>query len=164
MENKAAPLAGQAAPYDWRAVLPIHPYAAAFPELSREELIALGNDIAANGLRLPIVVHTDGDHDNPKFQLVDGRSRLDAMTAVGIEFEIVSGDCPQHGPGVSLNIPDHISGVRGGTVQMASLRVGMSSRRCWANVWTTECLIDACSKYRRALVRGGFHAAKQTES
>ena len=56
--------------------------------MPRDELIALGNDIKTNGLRLPIVVHVEGDPDNPKFKLIDGRSRLDAMAAVGVEFEI----------------------------------------------------------------------------
>jgi hypothetical protein len=64
----------------WRDVLPIHPAAELFPLMSPEELRELGEDIKANGLRLPIAITSDG-------QLLDGRNRLDAMEAVGVEFK-----------------------------------------------------------------------------
>jgi hypothetical protein len=47
--------------------------------MSPDELRATGEDIKKNGLKLPIAM-CDG-------KLLDGRNRLDAMEAVGIEFE-----------------------------------------------------------------------------
>ena len=40
----------------WRDVLKIHPAADLFPMMSRDELIALGEDIKANGMKTTIVV------------------------------------------------------------------------------------------------------------
>ena len=88
MDRIAANKAQEApAPFNWRDHLDVHPACATFPEMSRDELIALGNDTKASGLRLPIVIHAEGDPNNPKFKLLYGRSRLDAMAAVGVEFE-----------------------------------------------------------------------------
>ena len=64
----------------WRDVLPIHPAAELFPLMTPAELRELGEDIKANGLKLPIAITSDG-------QLLDGRNRLDAMEAVGVEFK-----------------------------------------------------------------------------
>jgi ParB-like chromosome segregation protein Spo0J len=49
---------------------PIHPFADAFPMMSRPELRELADDIAANGLREPIGVYQG--------QVLDGRNRLAA--------------------------------------------------------------------------------------
>jgi hypothetical protein len=49
--------------------------------MSPDELRALGEDIRANGLRLPIAITSDR-------KLLDGRNRLDAMEAAGVKFEI----------------------------------------------------------------------------
>jgi len=65
---------------NWRDDLPVHPAADLFPLMSEPELRELGEDIKANGLQFPVIVHDD--------QLLDGRNRLDAMTLVGIEFKI----------------------------------------------------------------------------
>jgi DNA-binding Lrp family transcriptional regulator len=95
--------------FDWRAHLPVHPAANAFPEMPHDELIALGNDIKMNGLRLPIVVHRYGDAgkaSNPEFKLLDGRSRLDAMAAIGIELNIERIYCKEHGQTLRLDIPN----------------------------------------------------------
>jgi hypothetical protein len=106
--------------FDWRAHLPVHPACAAFPELSRDELITLGNDIKTNGLHLPIVVHADGDASNPEFKLLDGRSRLDAMAAVGIEFNIEPVYCEKHDrTSLRLNVSGSPIGAPGGNVQTA---------------------------------------------
>ena len=43
----------------WRDVLPVHPAADLFPMMSRDELLALGEDIkegGAGGLRMPITL------------------------------------------------------------------------------------------------------------
>jgi len=64
----------------WRAVLPIHPAASLFPPMTPDELRELGEDIKKNGLKLPIAITGDG-------KLLDGRNRLDAMEAAGVEFK-----------------------------------------------------------------------------
>jgi hypothetical protein len=63
----------------WRDVLPIHPAADAYPLLDRRDLIDLGDDIRRNGLLYLVTLSSDG-------QLCDGRNRLDAMEAAGIEI------------------------------------------------------------------------------
>jgi hypothetical protein len=68
-------------------VLPVHPAADLFPLMSRDELIALANDIEKNGLRTQILFWAK-DHEDwkrGKFQLLDGRNRLDAMEVAGID-------------------------------------------------------------------------------
>jgi hypothetical protein len=65
----------------WRETLAVHPAANLLPLMSPIELAQLGEDIKANGLRLPIAITSDG-------QLLDGRNRLDAMEAAGVEFKI----------------------------------------------------------------------------
>ena len=77
-------------PKSWRDVLPVHPAADMFPPMERDELLALGQDIKKNGLKQWIVTWTE-DFDGRNVYLLDGRNRLDAMEAVGIEFEIYKG-------------------------------------------------------------------------
>jgi ParB-like nuclease domain len=66
---------------------PVHPAAAVWPMLADEELQALADDIAANGLIHPIVLTPDGE-------VLDGRNRLAACLLAQIEPEFVehSGD------------------------------------------------------------------------
>src|SRR5262245_33661934 len=68
----------------WREVLPIHPAANLFPCTSNDDLKTLGEDIKMNKLTSSIVLW----RESPKAQaqLLDGRSRLDAI-------ELVTG-CP----------------------------------------------------------------------
>jgi len=61
----------------WRDTLPIHPAANLFPRIADAELRELGTDIRKNGLLSPIVLWRP-DKDAP-VQLLDGRSRLDAL-------------------------------------------------------------------------------------
>lgn len=68
----------------WRDSYPVHPAADLFPMMSPEELQALGEDIKQNGLMSAIVLWTDDGRDSPTYVL-DGRNRLDAMEAVGID-------------------------------------------------------------------------------
>jgi hypothetical protein len=66
----------------WRDVIPAHPAADLFPMMTRAELIALGEDIKANGLQTaPILWEAE---KGAPYQLLDGRNRLDAMEAVGL--------------------------------------------------------------------------------
>jgi hypothetical protein len=71
----------------WREVLKIHPAAELFPLMGADELRALGEDIKANGLRHQIVTWKEKSKDTSSVDcvLLDGRNRLDAMEAVGIE-------------------------------------------------------------------------------
>jgi hypothetical protein len=68
----------------WRDQLPIHPAAEMFPPLSRDELLELGRDIQANGMIDSPAIW--GDRSG--FQLLDGRNRLDAIEALGIQVEV----------------------------------------------------------------------------
>lgn len=65
----------------------IHPAAAVWPMLPEPDLRRLADDIAANGLRHPIILDGDG-------RVVDGRNRLAACAIAGVEpkFETYDGD------------------------------------------------------------------------
>ena len=68
---------------DPRASLTAHPAASIFPMLQGDEADQLANDILANGLRQPIVLHPDGS-------ILDGRNRYAACLKVGIEPKFVT--------------------------------------------------------------------------
>src|SRR3974390_2198233 len=61
----------------------VHPKAALFPMLSKEELSELAEDIKQNGLKHPIVLDNEG-------LLIDGRNRLEACTLAKVEPEFVT--------------------------------------------------------------------------
>jgi hypothetical protein len=67
----------------WRDVLPVHPAADLFPLMTPDELKALGEDIKANGLRVPVVIWYL--EETGEAFLLDGRNRLDAMELVGLD-------------------------------------------------------------------------------
>ena len=73
-------------PKSWRDALAIHSAAEMFPMISAEELKVLGADIRKNGQRVAITVWKAQKHSRPV--LLDGRNRLDAMEAVGIEIRV----------------------------------------------------------------------------
>ncbi|MET4347433.1 ParB N-terminal domain-containing protein [Bradyrhizobium sp. RT9a] len=73
-------------PTSWRDVITVHPAADLFPMMSADELKTLGEDIKANGLRVPVVVWKP-QKDSPA-QLLDGRNRLDAIEAAGITIHV----------------------------------------------------------------------------
>jgi len=77
----------------WRDILQIHPAAALFPRLSRDELRALGEDILENGQRVPIALWKERTELPPS--LLDGIGRLDAMEAVGLHVEVNFFGSPQ---------------------------------------------------------------------
>lgn len=74
----------KAASKSWRDVLPIHPAAEMFPRMSKNELLALGEDIKRHGLREGIALYND--------VLLDGINRLDAMEAVGTNLITGNGE------------------------------------------------------------------------
>lgn len=63
---------------DWRAILPPHQAADAYPLMSPKELDDLYEDINRDGLRVPIVLWEDPE--TGKVYLLDGRNRLDAVS------------------------------------------------------------------------------------
>jgi hypothetical protein len=72
----------------WRDVLPVHPAAKIFPEMTLAQLRELGADIKANGLQSPIAVARCLEGRGSKYQLLDGRNRLNAMELAGVPFEL----------------------------------------------------------------------------
>jgi hypothetical protein len=85
----------------WRDVLKVHPAAELFPLMSRDELLALGEDIKKNGLRNRVAV-IDVPDDKP--MLIDGRNRLDAAELVGLGIDLEKvvwrpASCQKCGPG-----------------------------------------------------------------
>src|SRR5215469_15650779 len=71
------------------AELKFHPIAEAFPLMDETELVELGADIKANGLRNPIVLYED--------QVIDGRNRCTAAKQVEFAitgYETYEGDDP----------------------------------------------------------------------
>jgi hypothetical protein len=70
----------------WREILPVHPACKILPRHSDTELRDLGRNIkASGGMKLPVIVLVQPDGTR---SLLDGRSRLDAMVHVGINFQI----------------------------------------------------------------------------
>jgi hypothetical protein len=65
----------------WRDTVRIHPACELIPPVSDAELDALGEDILKNGLSVPIAITPDG-------QLLDGRSRLDALAKKDIRVSL----------------------------------------------------------------------------
>lgn len=76
-----------------------HPVANIFPMLGAAELRGLAEDIRANGLRVPIVLHADG-------RILDGRNRALACDEAGVQptYETWSGDGDAVKYVVSLNL------------------------------------------------------------
>jgi hypothetical protein len=71
----------------WRDVIKVHPAADDFPlmaETDPEGFRALVDDIKAHGLKTDIVLWSATDEDDDPVYLLDGRNRLDAMTAAGL--------------------------------------------------------------------------------
>src|SRR5687767_10363745 len=58
--NDAPPISADAETHhlSWRDVLPVHRAADLFPMMTLAELVALGNDIKAAGLKMPVVIWT----------------------------------------------------------------------------------------------------------
>jgi hypothetical protein len=68
----------------WRDWLKVHPAADLFPLMSQAEQLALGEDIKQHGLKQPVILWSPDETQHQVFVL-DGRNRLDAMQAVGME-------------------------------------------------------------------------------
>jgi ParB-like chromosome segregation protein Spo0J len=68
---------------DW-SLIPIHPAAAKWPMMSENEIIALAEDIEANGQKESISLWFDEGHPGI-ISLIDGRNRLAALKLLGKE-------------------------------------------------------------------------------
>jgi hypothetical protein len=86
-EHKDIAACDQDAFRSWRDVLPIHPAAELFPLMSKTELEVLAEDTKKSGLQIPITVlvgYLKGG--GYSYQLLDGRSRLDALELAGFDL------------------------------------------------------------------------------
>src|SRR3954447_17361330 len=78
----------------WRDVYGVHSAAELFPPLTRAELEELAADLKQRGMLMPVLVRRrDDPGTGPEFEIVEGRSRLDAMTLAGLPL-FDSGDGP----------------------------------------------------------------------
>jgi hypothetical protein len=76
--------ADQSPKKSWRSWLPVHPFTAKFPPLSRDELQTLADDIKKDWLHNPC--HFWRPDGRP--ELLTGRHRLDALELIGEEIAI----------------------------------------------------------------------------
>lgn len=67
---------------EWPANIAVHPAAELFPLMTEPDLAALAEDIALNGLRMPVVLDTDG-------RILDGRNRFLACQQQGVSVGYV---------------------------------------------------------------------------
>jgi hypothetical protein len=75
-------------PKSWRDVLPVHAAALKMPPYREAELRELGEDIKKHRLHNPITIYSAPPYAEPRFSLLDGINRLDAMELVGISFTL----------------------------------------------------------------------------
>jgi hypothetical protein len=87
------------------AKLKVHPFAATYPPMSEDELVALTEDIKARGLQRPIVRYEG--------MILDGRNRYLACERAGVEptFTDYEGDDPL-GQVNSLNLSRDLTGAQ----------------------------------------------------
>jgi hypothetical protein len=85
----------------WRDVLAIHQAAQLFEQMGPDELKALGEDIKANGMKVPItILHLEGK----PYALLDGQNRLDALDAVGFDVPALIDACMELKPKPELQV------------------------------------------------------------
>jgi hypothetical protein len=127
----------------WRNLIKVHPAADEFPMMAEEELKALGEDIHANGLKMPIVFYNDGAGGGG-ISLLDGRNRLEAMELSGYYLDLshsairdpsktLRADGP-YGKRLLVHIQHENKNPRGFTIS-ANLRrrhLGAEDRQKWA--------------------------------
>ena len=80
----------------WRSAYAVYPAADVFPMMSDEELDALGQDIKATGLKVPLsFCWVETGTPTAHRVLIDGRNRLEAMERVGIRLRVRSNGLPE---------------------------------------------------------------------
>lgn len=87
---------------NWRDKIKIHPAAELFPQMTPSELRELGEDIKANGMRVPITLLQTKDDDH--LVLLDGRNRLDALVAAGCDLKALFAACKKCKPEPQLKV------------------------------------------------------------
>jgi hypothetical protein len=79
----------------WRDHYQVHPAADVFPMMSDQALAELGEDIKANGLKVPLsFCWVDTGTPRAHRVLIDGRNRLEAMERVGVCLQPQSNELP----------------------------------------------------------------------
>jgi hypothetical protein len=78
----------------WRGVIKVHSAAELFPLMGSEELRELGEDIKANGMKMPIILL----QQDCGLSLIDGRNRLDALEVVGCDVPALFQACLEGKP------------------------------------------------------------------
>jgi len=145
---------------------PIHPVASLFPPMSEAELAALKADIAAQGLREPIVL--------VRGQVIDGRHRLRACAELGIEPVVreVDSDEPL-ALALSLNLHRrHLSEGQRAMIaaQLATLGPGRPAKTASQDAVSQEEAARQLEVSRRSVQRaktvleGGSHTLQQAVS
>jgi hypothetical protein len=129
----------------------VHPYAAAFPMMSDDELDALADDIKANGLRHPVIVDVDG-------RLIDGRNRLAACERAGLEphWETLPGNVDAVDFIVSINVERrHLStGQRAMARALALVEQGKRRNGRWSR-GSVDISDSRNSNWRQSLAQAG---------
>jgi ParB-like chromosome segregation protein Spo0J len=80
----------------WREIIAVHAAAEMFPPMFQydpEGFRALIEDVRKNGVREPVVIFID---ERGNSSLIDGRNRLDALEAIGKEFNLNKKNRPIH--------------------------------------------------------------------
>lgn len=98
MSDTQEPTASQS----WHDYIPIHPAAEIWPMMEPDELQALGEDIKANGMQVPITILNQ--REKPHFLLLDGRNRLDALEIVGLDVIALIEACRDWKPKPELRV------------------------------------------------------------
>jgi ParB-like nuclease domain len=123
--------------FNWRDHLKVHPAADAFPEMSKFDpkgFEALADDIAANGMRQPIVLRPD----KGGLELLDGRTRLDALESKGVCIEFKH--TRKNFPGISITadgrpVPTNIkSGLSDEQIRLLILSLNLHRRHLTAEM------------------------------
>lgn len=78
----------------WRDVIMVHPAAELFPLMGSGELRELGEDIKANGMKMPIILL----QQERGLSLIDGRNRLEALEVVGCDVPALFQACLEGKP------------------------------------------------------------------
>jgi hypothetical protein len=81
---------------NWRDILSIHPAADRIPDASEDEKHAIAADLARQGQRQPVILVHVATRLNAPPQLLDGRTRLDLLSAAGVEVVDAKGKVLVH--------------------------------------------------------------------
>jgi hypothetical protein len=134
----------------WRDEYNVHPAADVFPMMDDDEPKALGEDIRAFGLRVPLLFWTrDGEHI-----LLDGRNRLEAMERADITI-----------PTDRFGLPDKFKGANAsrttGVKDPVSYIIGLNIRRRHLSKMEQAELIVKALKADKYITKDGEPVSRQ---